>query len=151
MQYVEFSDDFRDCLAQCEPYLDQIYNKPTSDLLHYEIDVGTIPLSLIRLIDILQAFSFCAELQPDKIDKNASKHFYTSFLKSYQPQVTSGDGNCLWNMVSISLCGNESLQHLLRKLTTFALIILKDSFNNIIRKENEKTKFLNNQEKLKFY
>lgn len=48
-----------------------------------------------------------------------------------------GDGNCLWNMASISLCGSQILQPLLRKLTVFTIIIYKKNFENILKNESD--------------
>ena len=51
------------------------------------------------------------------------------------PHITKPDGNCLFNMISISLVGNESLSNLLRALTVFTLVNYRKDYFKIIRTE----------------
>jgi hypothetical protein len=74
----------------------------------------------------------------DNIDRTTAKHLYTSFMNLYQPHVTSSDGNCLWNMISISLCGIEESQSILRKLTFLTILIMKTWFYDLIKADFEK-------------
>ena len=124
-------------------------------MLKVEVDINRIPGCLLNLVDTLQKMSFCDSISKNKIDKKTCKHLYTSFLNTYQPHITGltsvrlknigfhnifcfflgDDGNCLWNMTSISLCGSQILQPLLRKLTVFTIIIFKTTFENILRTE----------------
>ena len=95
-----------------------------------------IPDTVKTLIKCLQNMSFIGKI--DNIDRTTAKHLYTSFMNLYQPHVTSSDGNCLWNMISISLCGIEESQSILRKLTFLTILIMKTWFYDLIKADFEK-------------
>jgi hypothetical protein len=81
--------------------------------------------------------NFIGEISENQIDKALSQYIYTAFTNLYQPHITTSDGNCLWHMVSIALCGNEILTVLLRKLTVLAIIVLKKQITNVLSSEFE--------------
>ncbi len=78
---------------------------------------------------------FISELNAEEIDKDVAVELNTSFRKIYQPKKTPGDGNCLWHMISISLTGNTSLTYILRVLTTFTIILIKDDLMDKLKYE----------------
>ena len=47
-------------------------------------------------------------------------------LEALTPVRTTGDGNCLWNAISICLCGSERYVYSLRLLTAYGLIKFKE-------------------------
>jgi hypothetical protein len=96
-----------------------------------------IPDTVKTLIKCFQNMSFIGKI--DNIDRTTAKHLYTSFMNLYQPHVTSSDGNCLWNMISISLCGTEELQSILRKLTFLTILKMKTWFYDLIKADFEKS------------
>ena len=53
----------------------------------------------------------------------------------YLPHITKPNGNCLFNMISISLIGNDSFSQLLRALTVYTIIYHKNDFIEIIKKD----------------
>ena len=69
------------------------------------------------------------------IDYYTESELHPIFLKFYRPFRTTANGNCLYNMISISLIGNESLTHVLKGLTVFTLILLKNEVINVIKKD----------------
>ena len=63
-----------------------------------------LKLNLITQICIyLNSIRFEKTLCSNEIDKNVLVHLYPAFYSQYQPRVTIGDGNCLWNMISLAL------------------------------------------------
>ena len=44
------------------------------------------------------------------------------FLQTFKPIVTTGDGNCMYNALSLAVCGTEHLSVVIRLLTTYALV-----------------------------
>jgi hypothetical protein len=56
------------------------------------------------------------------------KELYPKFLDTLVPFKTTGNGTCMWNMVSICLIGNESLQKILRLLTVLAMLMMQKEF-----------------------
>ena len=63
------------------------------------------------------------------------KNLPKEFSSLYQPTETPADGNCMWNMISISICGDWSWSNSLRILTLFTLFKLKEQFKSKIRRE----------------
>jgi hypothetical protein len=55
--------------------------------------------------------------------------------EDYLPHITKPNGNCLFNMISISLIGNDSFSQLLRALTVYTIIYQKNDFIEIIKKD----------------
>jgi hypothetical protein len=68
-----------------------------------------------------------------KISAVVLQELYTKFSNTLLPFATSGSGNCLWNMVSICLVGNESLQTVLRLLTVLVMLKMKKEFVLLIK------------------
>jgi hypothetical protein len=92
--------------------------------------------SILEICKFLSAKeNFISEIKANDVDKSVAKEMNTAFRDIYQPMKTPPDGNCLWHMVSISLCGDKSLTYVLRALTTFTIIILKDFFFEKIKFE----------------
>ena len=58
--------------------------------------------------------TFKLRVKNEKSDQIVCKTLHQAFLKHYTPFTTPKDGNCLWHMISISLCGNISLTNILR-------------------------------------
>lgn len=48
----------------------------------------------------------------------------------YSPRKVSGDGNCLFNAISVCMVGNESLAIVLRLLTAAELYLQEDFYSN---------------------
>jgi hypothetical protein len=47
-------------------------------------------------------------------------------LEALTPVHTTGNGDCLWNAISICLCGSESYTYSLRLLTAYGLVRFKE-------------------------
>ncbi len=58
--------------------------------------------------------TFEFNLEEDKTDYKTVATLHPAFLKYFTPFKTPADGNCLWHMISICLCGNISLSNILR-------------------------------------
>ena len=54
-------------------------------------------------------------------DSLASNQCHPLLLHIFKPVKTTGDGNCLFNALSITLCGSESMSRLLRVLCAYGL------------------------------
>ena len=75
--------------------------------------------------DILTPY---AALEPDLCqDIAASNQCHPILLQVLKPIVTSGDGNCLFNALSLTIAGNEHLSAVLRLLCVYGLVKHKDS------------------------
>ena len=92
----------------------------------------------------------CAELQeqyqpflPDSLalsDDLSSKHREVDTLSlflmpedvpaKFSPRKVWGDGNCLFNAISVCMVGNESLAIVLRLLTAAELYLQEDLYSN---------------------
>jgi hypothetical protein len=81
-------------------------------------------LRIQKILDYLNTAYYLADLPKDNQRKcsKVENELYPSFVKMLTPYKTTGNGDCLWNMISISLCGNESLTKLLRLLTVLCLL-----------------------------
>ena len=72
----------------------------------------------IEILDICQKISsqrFIKNIDNSLIDNTTLDEFHPIFKKHYIPHRTSADGNCLFNMISLCLCGNESLTKILKQ------------------------------------
>ena len=67
-----------------------------------------------------------------QIDMMVKSKLNPIFLEYFVPILTPSDGNCLWHMVSKSICGNISLTKTLKYMTVVAMMMLKETFINII-------------------
>ena len=76
--------------------------------------------------------AFPSEVSFNELDKEVFFSLPKCFRTTFILRITPGDGNCLWHMISISLCGNCSLTALLKNMTTVTIIILRDVFCKII-------------------
>ena len=59
-------------------------------------------------------------------DRYAASLLHPAMLEALTPVRTTGDGNCLWNAISICLCGSERYVYSLRLLTAYGLIKFKE-------------------------
>ena len=126
----------RNNLSIFDELLNDIFNKNTKELVNLVLNLSDDDMDKLKqLVKTLHHMSYVGPIKPFLIDKKSEKTMYDSLAKLYQPHLTTADGNCVWNMVSISLCGNEELQLLLRKLTVLFLLLLKSSFLDIFTKE----------------
>jgi hypothetical protein len=82
----------------------------------------------------LHTKKFTKTLLTHELDISTEKDLYKSFSSILQPFNTTGNGDCLWNMVSICLCGNESLSRNLRWLSVLTLLLFKSEFLNLLLK-----------------
>ena len=96
---------------------------------------------VLEFLNILQYTSAC--ISNEKLDFHVLNELYPSFCDILKPHKTSMNGNCLWNMLSISLCGNESLTRLLRLLTVLCMLILKNQFVTLLSDHYKSTNTLN--------
>ena len=55
------------------------------------------------------------------IDSVASSQCHPLLLQTFKPVRTTGDGNCLFSAISITINGNESITHVLRVLWAYGL------------------------------
>ncbi len=75
-----------------------------------------------------------------KKDKNVESELYPSFASVLKPHVTTGNGDCLWNMVSLALCGNETLTRVLKLLTVLCMLLMKLKFIKLLEENYLSTK-----------
>ena len=76
-------------------------------------------------VDILIPY---AALEPDLCqDISASNQCHPVLLQVLKPVVTSGNGNCMFNALSLTLAGNEHLSAVLRLLCVYGLVKHKDT------------------------
>ena len=75
---------------------------------------------------------FISEIANNKIDYSAQSDIHPVINQYYTVHHTSLDHNCLYNMISICLIGNESISKVIRGLTIFGLLTLKSQIIEII-------------------
>jgi hypothetical protein len=75
--------------------------------------------------DILTPY---AALEPHLCqDITASNQCHPILLQVLKPIVTSGDGNCMFNALSLTIAGSEHLSAVLRLLCVYGLVKYKDT------------------------
>ena len=125
-----------DSLTAFDYFLNKLYEINSNEMLDMKLLLSTEDEPEVStLVGTLQNMLFRCNISKEKIDKKTHRQLYTSFSEIYQPHITSSKGNCLWNMISLSLYGNDTLTLLLRKLTFFTLLYLKNDFLEILRTE----------------
>jgi hypothetical protein len=98
----------------------------------------TLDVFLEKHKNILAIFSnqiseyFVSILDKNEIDNEVLENLHPIFSESYKPFNTPKDGNCLWHMLSISICGSTGLSVLLRNMTVITLAKLREKFMKII-------------------
>ena len=60
------------------------------------------------------------------VDSCTASLLHPAILEALTPVCTTGDGNCLWNVISTCLCGSEKYIYTLRLLTAYGLIKFKE-------------------------
>ena len=69
-----------------------------------------------------------AALEPNLCqDITASNQYHPALLQVLKPIVTSGDGNCMFNALSLTIAGSEHLSAILRLLCVYGLVKYKDT------------------------
>ena len=94
----------------------------------------------IEILDICQKISsqrFIKNIDNSLIDNTTFDEFHPIFKKHYIPHRTSANGNCLFNMISLCLCGNESLTKILRACTVYTIIKFLYQFTEVIKREEQ--------------
>ena len=78
---------------------------------------------MCALNDILTPY---AALEPElHQDISASNQCHPLLLEVLKPIVTSGDGNCMFNTLSLTIAGTEHLSAILRLLSVYGLVKYK--------------------------
>ena len=78
---------------------------------------------------MLQDTKCCyGEVKNSELDFSVANKLVPCFAYDYQPFSTRADGNCLYNMISICLLGNDSLSMILKVLTVNNLFKNKSCF-----------------------
>lgn len=83
---------------------------------------------LLNLMEYLRSRTFTGILDRLHVETRVQKQLFNGFNEELQPCRTSMDGNCLWNMISICLSGNETFMYILRALTVYTIVKLKKFF-----------------------
>ena len=91
--------------------------------------------------NIQYCYSIFNELEPILYSEmpespTVTQNLHPGLKKHYKPVCTTGDGNCLWNMVSIALTGNEECMENLRELTTTFIHLNMDHFIYVLEHFN---------------
>ncbi len=68
-----------------------------------------------------------------QVDVAVSNKLFDAFTAEYVPVLTKGDGNCMYHMVSLALCGTEQFMWHLRLLTAYSLIVHKEQMVEVIQ------------------
>ena len=78
---------------------------------------------LVQLVASLQSMTLHARTSTCiREDPMITSQVHPAMLQTFKPITTSMDGNCLWNAVSILLCGSEALSVTLRVVTLYSLV-----------------------------
>ena len=56
------------------------------------------------------------------VDRYVQQECHPLFLQTFKPIKTTGDGNCMYNALSLAFCGTKHLSIVIRLLTTYALV-----------------------------
>jgi hypothetical protein len=100
-----------------------------------ELFLKIFQANVLKICGLIKEKRFINKIDEDLIDDKTFSMLHPILYDYYLPHVTTGDGNCLFNMISLCLVGNESLKSLLRALTVFTMIKFQNEFLNIISKE----------------
>jgi hypothetical protein len=92
--------------------------------------------TILEVLKELNKKNFIAKNIPThKYDRYVEDELYTIFYSNLQPHTTTGDGDCLWNMISLTLLGNESLKKTLKLLTVLCMLLLKQNFLDLLNQQ----------------
>ena len=91
------------------------------------------------MLVILNSIRYEERLSFEKLGTCVLCHLHPTFSSEYKPCITKGDGNCIWNSISLTFCGNESLSSGLRWLTVISLLVFKKDFVTLLDKKYEHT------------
>ena len=64
--------------------------------------------------------------------QHVESHLHPFISSGHVPTTTSADGNCLWHMISIGICGHEQLTPHLRLITLLTLLDNEAYFQDLI-------------------
>ena len=112
-----------------------IMMEPISNLQIYDLSKSLntkdaaleIPANFLPLVNQVK---FNEISMASRSEDRIAKPLIPPELKDLTPITTTGDGNCLFNAVSIVLSGNESLAAILRLLTVAELFAHSDFYTN---------------------
>jgi hypothetical protein len=76
----------------------------------------------------------------NRISTIIQHELYPNFAAVLIPYETRGNGDCLWNMISLGLVGTDKLARFLRLLTAFCMLLMKENFIRLIKEQYESTK-----------
>lgn len=83
------------------------------------------------------------------IDNRVQSLLHPCFLQFYKPITTTGNGNCLFNMISICLIGSEILSNFLRSASVHTFLKYKNEFHDIINTDLEFSNIIDISDRMK--
>jgi hypothetical protein len=86
---------------------------------------------------------FNKTIRDNLVEKITLSELHPIIRQHYLPQITKRNGNCLFNMISISLIRNESLANVLRALTVYTIIKNKNEYLGNLRRELSASSMIN--------
>lgn len=86
--------------------------------------------SLLDTLRMVEPAEFSEETHTLPRDMDERLHPVLSHW--YRPTETPPDGNCLWHMISLCLCGSTDLMPILRLVTAFTLVENEQYFQQLI-------------------
>ncbi|XP_071137190.1 uncharacterized protein [Mytilus edulis] len=90
---------------------------------------------LDQLADSLQQLTAVAN--PNlRVSGNVRRECHPTFLEHFVPIQTPPRGNCLWDMISISLCQQPKYMQALRILTVYTIIKHQNIFKSFLQSDN---------------
>ena len=88
-----------------------------------------------QICDSISKLRYINILNNNQIDQITFNELYPVMRNYYSPSYTKSDGNCMFNMISISLIGNDTLSKLLRSVCIYTILKYKNEFLNLIHYE----------------
>ncbi len=130
-------------IRELSKILEELTVKPFDDILndvYIQIFFKTHRKVIYEVTKLLNNWSYYSEfMSGGKLDEYVNFELYPNFASVLQPHKTTGNGDCLWNMISLALCGNETLTRVLRLLTVTCMLIMKNNFIELLEKQYKAT------------
>jgi hypothetical protein len=126
------------CLSQFQQTISRVLNESPQQILAHLVPFATSSDVDVHFSTMRSSFEFIvrelnsvpcpyANMFPTiQLDTCASNRCHPLLLQILKPIRTTGDGNCMYNALSLTLTGTEQFSHLIRLLCAYALVKYKE-------------------------
>ena len=111
--------------------LNQLKLRPLADIVSSVTQHGSTLDTLVTILNALPT-QFAQSHHNLRLDPQAAQQCHHLLLQTFKPVVTTGDGNCAFNALSLTLTGSQLLSGLVRLLCLHSLIKHSSMLTNIV-------------------